>query len=82
LILLLGMDNVNLIGTSVCPADCYLKDGLTATLKILKLFKKNIPVAKGTLFGRNPFPSDWRILTFKANLFPLMMSIEEDESLV
>jgi purine nucleosidase len=61
-IFLLGMQDVDVLGIGVTPADCYLPTGLPATLKILELLgRPDIPVAGGVLDGRHPFPHEWRV---------------------
>ena len=41
LFLLLQMDNVELTGVSVIPADCYLEPAMSASRKIIDRFGKN-----------------------------------------
>lgn len=46
LFLLLQMENVELTGVSVIPADCYLEPAMSASRKIIDRFgKNNIEVA-------------------------------------
>lgn len=83
LMLLLTMDNIELKGVTITPADCFLSDATTSTLKLLSLFKRNdIPVAKGNLHGINPFHYDWRAQPKMVNALPTMLSLSEDESLI
>ena len=61
LMLLLTMDEVEMLGVVVTPADCYIEAGTSVSRKILGLMKRNdIPVAKSTVRGINPFPPDFR----------------------
>jgi purine nucleosidase len=72
-IFLLGMQDIEVIGIGVTPADCYLPTGLPATLKILDLLgHPHIPVAGGTLDGRNPFPDEWRVHSDLVNELPIL----------
>ena len=61
LMLLLTMDEVEMLGVVVTPADCYIEAGTSVSRKILGLMKRNdISVAKSTVRGINPFPPDFR----------------------
>lgn len=81
LMLLLTMENIDLIGVTITPADCFLEDATLSTLKILKLFNRTgIPVAKGDLYGVNPFHYDWRAQPKVANALPLMLATPFDTS--
>ena len=81
LMLLLTMEDIDLIGVTITPADCFLEDATVSTLKILKLFNRtDIPVAKGDLYGVNPFHYDWRAQPKVANALPLMLTTPLDIS--
>ncbi|XOV80822.1 MAG: nucleoside hydrolase [Aestuariibacter sp.] len=83
LMLLLTMDNIDLKGVCITPADCFLSDATTSTLKLLALFKRtDIPVAQGTLHGINPFHYDWRAQPKMVNALPTMLSLQADTQLV
>src|SRR6185436_17215479 len=72
-ILLLGMNQVEVLGIGVTPADCYLETGLEATLKILQMLgRTHIPVAGGTLAGRHAFPHAWRVHSDLVNALPIL----------
>ncbi len=61
LLLLVRLPNLNVIGVTITPADCYPDDALISTRKILTLTgNTHIPVAVGNLSGPNPFPPEWR----------------------
>lgn len=80
LMLLLTMENIELQGVTITPADCFLEDATEATLKILTLFnRQDVDVAKGQLFGVNPFPSDWRAQPKIINALPVMLVTELDK---
>lgn len=61
LLLLTTMEQVQLIGTVVTPADCYLEPALSVTQKLLhwRGFHQ-IPVIASNLQGINPFPDAYR----------------------
>lgn len=81
LMLLLTIKNVEVIGVTITPADCFLEDATETTLKILKLFNRSdIPVAKGDLYGVNPFHYDWRAQPKIVNALPVILSTPLDTS--
>ena len=73
LFLLLQMDNIELTGVSVIPADCYLEPAMSASRKIIDRFgKSNIEVAASNSRGKNPFPKDWRMHAFYVDALPIL----------
>lgn len=81
LVLLLTMDNIDVVGVTITPADCFLEDATETTLKILSLFQRSdIPVAKGDLYGVNPFHYDWRAQPKMLNALPAILATPLDTS--
>lgn len=73
LFLLLQMENVELTGVSVIPADCYLEPAMSASRKIIDRFgKNNIEVAASNSRGKNPFPKEWRMHAFYVDALPIL----------
>lgn len=73
LFLLLQMDNVELTGVSIIPADCYLEPAMSASRKIIDRFSKgNIEVAASNSRAKNPFPKDWRMHAFYVDALPIL----------
>ncbi|WIL49685.1 nucleoside hydrolase [Bacillus bombysepticus] len=73
LFLLLQMENIELTGVSVIPADCYLEPAMSASRKIIDRFGKgNIAVAASNSRGQNPFPKDWRMHAFYVDALPIL----------
>ncbi|MBD8501133.1 nucleoside hydrolase [Paenibacillus arenosi] len=74
LFLLLQMDNVNVTGVSVIPADSYLEPAMMASRKIIDRFGHgiNLAVAASNSRGKNPFPQDWRMHAFYVEALPLL----------
>ncbi|MHC2836988.1 inosine-uridine nucleoside N-ribohydrolase [Bacillus sp. F9_6S_D1_P_5] len=73
LFLLLQMDNVELTGVSVIPADCYLEPAISASRKIIDRFGNgNIEVAASNSRAKNPFPKDWRMHAFYVDALPIL----------
>ncbi len=73
LLILLAHDDVDLVGISVTPADTFIEAAIPATRKILDLADRSaVPVAAGTLSGRNPFPDDWRMDSYKIDALPIL----------
>ncbi|HEC22680.1 MAG TPA: nucleoside hydrolase [Chloroflexi bacterium] len=71
--LLLTMDHVETIGIVVTPGDCYIEPAVSVTRKLLDLMDRpDIPVAKSTVRGLNPFPGAWRSLSFAVDHLPVL----------
>jgi purine nucleosidase len=79
LMLILSMKNINLLGVTITPADCYADDAVTSTLKLLSLYgKTNVPVSVGNQYGPNAFPADFRAQPRACHAFPTMLRIKEN----
>lgn len=77
LMLLLSMDQVEIKGISITPADCIADYAKESTQKLLALFKQtNIPVAVGQYHGINAFPLEWRAGPMTLNALPLMINVD------
>jgi purine nucleosidase len=75
-LLLLTMPNVELIGITVTPADCYLEPAIESTYKLLqKAQKEQIPIGRGTFHGVNAFPSEWRARPEIVNSLPMLINL-------
>lgn len=73
LFMLLQMDNVEVTGVSVIPADGYLEPATDASRKIIDRFSTYpVEVAKSNSRGKNPFPSDWRIHSYFVDALPIL----------
>ncbi|MBC5636750.1 nucleoside hydrolase [Ornithinibacillus sp. BX22] len=74
LFLLLQMEDVDLIGVGVIPADCYLEPAVSASRKIIDRFGKGkqIEVAASNSRGKNPFPKEWRMHAFVVDALPIL----------
>ncbi|MBD2359377.1 nucleoside hydrolase [Tolypothrix sp. FACHB-123] len=71
--LLLTMDNVELLGIVVTPADCYVQPAVSATRKILDLMGfSHIPVAESTVRGINSFPYLYRRDSYIVDNLPIL----------
>ena len=80
LILLLRLPNIDVVGVTITPADCYPDDALLSTRKILTLTgNTHIPVSVGQLTGPNPFPPEWRAQPKMCHATPLMLRTSHDE---
>ena len=81
LLLLTQMEDIELMGVCVTPADCFLEDATVSSLKILKLTgNDSVPVAQGVTRPVNPFPTKWRAQPMVVNAFPQMLLTHEDAS--
>ncbi|WP_077317935.1 nucleoside hydrolase [Virgibacillus proomii] len=74
LFLLLQMEDIDLVGVGVIPADCYLEPAVYASRKIIDRFGKGkcIEVAASTSRGKNPFPKEWRMHAFYVDALPIL----------
>ncbi|WP_028125343.1 nucleoside hydrolase [Eremococcus coleocola] len=74
LYLLLQMDQVELIGVGVIPADCYLLPAVSASQKIIQRFSKrlDLKVAASNSRGLNPFPTEWRMHAYYVDALPVL----------
>jgi purine nucleosidase len=76
LFLLLQMDDVELVGVGVVPADSYLEPAISASLKIISKFgvraSKNFSVCGSTARTSHPFPRDWRLAAFTVDALPIL----------
>nr|WP_026679671.1 nucleoside hydrolase [Priestia megaterium] len=74
LFLLLQMEEVELLGVGVIPADCYLEPAMYASRKIIDRFGngEEISVAASTSRGKHPFPKDWRMHAFLVDALPIL----------
>ena len=83
LLLTLTMEQVDLKGVCITPADCYPDDALVSSLKLLTLAERSeVPVAVGELVGPNPFPPEWRAQPRICHTMPAMLRINESREAV
>lgn len=76
-LLLLTMENIELIGINVTPADCFLEPAVESTYKILQLFgRTDIPIGICNEHGVNAFPSAWRARPEIINALPMLINLE------
>ena len=73
ILLLMSYEQLEVIGISVTPADCYIEPAVGATRKILDLMgRSEISVAASTARAVNPFPRQFRKASFCIDLFPIL----------
>ncbi len=71
--LLLTMEHVDVLGIVVTPADCHIEPAASATCKLLDLMgRSDVPVAKSTVRGLNPFPHMFRRDAFMVDRLPIL----------
>jgi purine nucleosidase len=79
LMLVLSMPNINLLGVTITPADCYADDAVTSTLKILAHYgRTDVPVSIGNQYGPNAFPASFRAQPRACHALPAMLRIKEN----
>ncbi|MGG0655903.1 nucleoside hydrolase [Rummeliibacillus pycnus] len=74
LFLLLQMEDVDLVGVGIIPAESYLEPALIASEKIINRFGHGITVevAPSNSKGKNPFPKDRRMHAFYVDALPVL----------
>lgn len=73
LFMLLQMEDIELTGVSVIPADCYLEPAVYASRKIMDRFGNvDLDVAESNSRGKNPFPKEWRMHAFLVDALPIL----------
>ena len=81
-LLVLTMPDVELIGVTVTPADCYIEPALDSTYKLLQLMEQEqIPLGRGDYYGINAFPSEWRARPEIINALPLLINLPKSPDL-
>ena len=77
-LLLLTMDNKEILGINVTPADCYIEPALESSYKILQLLDRtDIPLGRSDFNGVNAFPNDWRAGPGIVNVLPMVINLPE-----
>ena len=75
-LLVLTMPDVELIGVTVTPADCYIEPALESAYKLLQLMgKEGIPLGRGDYYGINAFPGEWRARPEIINALPMLINL-------
>lgn len=73
ILLLATMEDIDLIGIVVTPADCYLEPAVNASRKILDFMgRSDVPVGASTVRGLNPFPRSFRKSSYQLDNFPIL----------
>ncbi|GAB2539489.1 nucleoside hydrolase [Spirosoma aerophilum] len=77
-LLVLTMPDIDLIGVTVTPADCYIEPALESAYKLLQLMgQERIPLGRGDYYGINAFPSEWRARPEIINALPMLINLPE-----
>lgn len=75
-LLLMTMEDKEIIGINVTPADCFIEPATESTYKLLQLFaKENIPIGRSDIRGVNAFPSEWRAKPEIINALPMLIKL-------
>ncbi len=73
------MPQVELLGVSITPADCYPEPALETTCKLLTLLgQPQVPVSVSPYYGVNAFPSAWRAQPRMLNAFPTLLTLPDE----
>ncbi len=77
-ILILTMEEKELVGVNVIPADCFIEPALRSSHKILQLFDRtDIPLGRSDFYGVNAFPKKWRAEPDMVNYLPVVIGLPE-----
>lgn len=72
-LLLMTLEQIEVLGIVVTPADCYIEPAISATRKILDFMGcSHIPVAESTVRGINPFPRLFRRDSWIVDHLPIL----------
>ncbi len=81
LLLVLTMDEIDLLGVVITPADCYPSYAVEASRKIIDLLgQPHIPVAESNVRGINAFPAEWRSSPQIINALPQLLNVADIRS--
>ena len=74
--LLLTMEDKDLVGINVIPADCFIEPAMESSFKLLQLFDRtDIPLGRSDFYGVNAFPKKWRAEPDMINYLPDLISL-------
>ena len=77
-LLLMTMEDKEIIGINVTPADCFIEPATESTYKILQLFgRENIAIGRSDCYGINAFPSEWRARPEIINALPMLINFPQ-----
>ncbi|MBN8820594.1 MULTISPECIES: nucleoside hydrolase [unclassified Spirosoma] len=75
-LLVLTMPDVELIGVTVTPADCFIEPALESAYKLLQIMgKESVPLGRGDYYGINAFPNEWRARPEIINALPMLINL-------
>jgi len=79
LLLVLCMEEANLVGVNVTPADCYPHSATEASRKFLALMgHSDVEVATSKARGINAFPENWRAQPQVINALPQLLNLSDE----
>lgn len=74
--LLLTMDEKEIIGINVTPADCFIEPALESTYKLLQILdREEVAIGRSDFNGINAFPVEWRAKPMVANALPMLINL-------
>lgn len=77
-LLVLTMPDVDLLGITVTPADCYIEPALESAYKLLQLMgREQVPLGRGDCYGINAFPGEWRARPEIINALPMLINLPQ-----
>lgn len=74
--LLMRMENKEILGISVTPADCYIEPAMESAYKLCQFMQQeHIPLGRGDYYGINAFPNEWRARPEVINSLPMLINL-------
>ena len=78
-LLLLNFPNIDLVGVTITPADCFPDVAKEFVSKILHKRGLKIPIVVSDIDPVNDFPDSFKQLPLKSNFLPTLLNIEYSE---
>lgn len=79
--LALTMPNVKVLGIVVTPGVSFMEPAVSTSRKLLDLMGvKDVPVARSSARGVNPFPTAWRKSVYIADMLPILNRRESPQA--
>ena len=77
-LLLLSMEEKEVIGINVTPADSFLVSGINSTYKLLHLLGRiNVPIGRSDHKAIHAFPNEWRAKAAIINALPMLINLPD-----
>lgn len=76
--LLMRMEDKEILGVTVTPADCYIEPAMESAYKLCQFMgQEGISLGRGDYYGINAFPNEWRARPEVINSLPMLINLPE-----